>query len=169
MRCFQTTVRAFRQRSDGLDYTTSDSRAFGKLVDAIVMLDDMVFNQTGASTSPPDEIELNELNSNKWNWTELLTAQSSVKAAALPIKARVKNLEGVRAILHSLSSQENMMATKIYLMLVPLAKFFELEDRARVHRRMPKDEIINELCVTANGDDVRRFLPSLDCDRIGWL
>lgn len=126
------------------------------------MLDDMVFNQTGASTSPPDEIELNELNSNKWNWTELLTTQSSVKATALPIKARVKNLEGVRAILHSLSSQENMMATKIYLMLVPLAKFFELEDRARVHRRMPKDEIINELCVTAMetmfGDFYRRWI-----------
>ncbi|KAL1451232.1 hypothetical protein MTO96_006291 [Rhipicephalus appendiculatus] len=151
-----------RQRSDGLDYNTSDSGAFGKMVDAIVNLDDVVFNQTGASTLPPIEIALNELDSTKWNWTELFTAQSSVEATSLPIKARVTNMEGVKAILDSLSSQQDMMATKIYLMLVPLARFFGMEERARMHRRVPKDDIINELCVTALetmfGDFYRRWI-----------
>ncbi|KAH7983456.1 hypothetical protein HPB52_012211 [Rhipicephalus sanguineus] len=151
-----------RQRSDVLDYTTSDSGAFGKMVDAIVNLDDVVFNQTAASTLPPVEIALNELDSTKWNWTELFAAQYSVEATALPIKARVTNVDGVTAILNLLSSQEDMMTTKIYLMLVPLAKFFGMEERARVHRRVPRDDIINELCVTALetmfGDFYRRWI-----------
>ncbi|XP_070385127.1 uncharacterized protein [Dermacentor albipictus] len=133
----------FRQRSNLVDGATGDDQ----MVDAIVKLDDVVFNQT--DTSPPVEIGLSELDSSKWNWTEVFTAYSSVEHMALPIKARVTNIAGVRAILDSLSSQEDMMATKIYLMLVPLAKFFGLEERARVHRRIPKDDIRNELCVTA--------------------
>ncbi|XP_070385205.1 uncharacterized protein [Dermacentor albipictus] len=133
----------FRQRSNLVDGATGDDQ----MVDAIVKLDDVVFNQT--DTSPPVEIGLSELDSSKWNWTEVFTAYSSVELMALPIKARVTNIAGVRAILDSLSSQEDMMATKIYLMLVPLAKFFGLEERARVHRRIPKDDIRNELCVTA--------------------
>ncbi|KAH7979133.1 hypothetical protein HPB49_008354 [Dermacentor silvarum] len=132
-----------RQRPDVVDRVIAD----GQLVDAIAKLDDVVFNQT--DTLPPVEIALTELDSSKWNWTEVFTAQSSVQPMALPIKARVTNIAGVRAILESLSSQEDMRATKIYLMLVPFAKYFGLEERARVHRRLPRDDIRNELCVTA--------------------
>ncbi|KAH7948974.1 hypothetical protein HPB49_003658 [Dermacentor silvarum] len=133
---------AVRQRSDVVDRVIADSQ----LVDAIVKLDDVVFNQT--DTLPPVEIALTELDSSKWNWTEEFTAQSSVQPMALPIKGRVTNIAGVRAILDSLSSQEDVRATKIYLMLVPFAKYFGLEERARVHRRLIRD-IRNELCVTA--------------------
>ncbi|KAH6944632.1 hypothetical protein HPB50_004283 [Hyalomma asiaticum] len=138
-----------RQRSDGPADTINDSGAFGKMVDAVVNLDDFVFNQTGALPFSPVEIALNELDSSSWNWTEVFTGQSSVEKTASPMKARVTNIDAVRAILHSLSSQDDMMATKIYLMLVPLAKFFEMEERASAHRRVPLDDIRNELCVMA--------------------
>ncbi|KAH6944874.1 hypothetical protein HPB50_005903 [Hyalomma asiaticum] len=138
-----------RQRSGVPADTISDSGAFGKMVDGVVNLDDFVFNQTGTLPLSPVEIALNELDSSSWNWTEVLTGQSSVEKTTSPTKARVTNMGAVRAILHSLSSQDDMMVTKIYLMLVPLAKFFEMEERASVHRRVLMDDIRNELCVMA--------------------
>ncbi|XP_070384797.1 uncharacterized protein [Dermacentor albipictus] len=145
MRAVKTLLpnNSVHQPSGGIDGVVGGSH----LVDAIVKLDDVVFNQT--DTLPPVEIALSELDSSKWNLTEVFTAQSSHQLMALPIKARVTNIAGVWAILDSLSSQEDVVATKIYLMLAPFAKFFGLEERARVHRRLPRDDIRNELCVTA--------------------
>ncbi|KAK8769994.1 hypothetical protein V5799_013540, partial [Amblyomma americanum] len=128
----------------------SDSRSLEKeTTDAILKIDDIVFNLVASPSSAPVEVPVHKLDSSRWNWTAVLAAQASVQLMALPLTARVTSLDGVRSILETLSGQKNAMVTKIYLMLVPLAEFFALEERVMVHRRVPEDDIKYEICITA--------------------
>ncbi|KAK8757527.1 hypothetical protein V5799_004841 [Amblyomma americanum] len=119
------------------------------MADAIVKMDDAVFSLTSSPRVTPVEVPLHKLDSSQWNWTAVLAAQGSEVEVVLPLMARVTNRDGVQGILKSLSSQEDMLATKIYMVLVPLAEFFALEEQVKVHRHVPEDDVKYEVCITA--------------------
>ncbi|KAK8763977.1 hypothetical protein V5799_033406 [Amblyomma americanum] len=145
------------------------SRSFEDVAEAILKIDDVIFNLVVRPAIAPIEVPLHKLDSSQWNWTAVLVAQASKELMALPLTARVTNLEGVRAILEALSSQKDMLVTKVYLMLVPLAEFFALEERVKVHRHLPDDDVRYEVCITALetmfGEVYRRWIVT---EFVGW-
>ncbi|XP_077492452.1 uncharacterized protein LOC144103665 [Amblyomma americanum] len=145
------------------------SRSLEDVAEAILKIDNVIFNLVVRPGIAPVEVPLHKLDSSQWNWTAVLVAQASKELMALPLTARVTNLEGVRAILEALSSQKDMLVTKVYLMLVPLAEFFALEERVKVHRHLPDDDVRYEVCITALetmfGEVYRRWIVT---EFVGW-